>query len=159
MRVTESKKLVAKLNLPYVYKADLNSSELLRASKLGPVLFGIRYGSWPAWAHYDGHTRPKPWARPYDKAGRNQFDWSGSHACGLLGYRAVRDKAGKFIRNDCYVSEPNHNSANRPENVAYDIVTQSDLAKAYYATKKVLGWTYTMAFIPTRVPTFPGGLD
>ena len=159
MRIDESKKLVKALGLPFVYKADLTSGELLRASKLGPVLFGIRYGSWPNWAHYNGQTRPRPWARPTDKAGRNQFTgFFGAHACCELGYKRVETSGGTFIRNDVYVFEPNHNTGARPENVAYDIVTQTQLATAYHDTVNKLGWPHTMAFVPTRQPTFPGGL-
>lgn len=158
LRVSESQRLVRALGLPYVYKANLTSSQLLTASRLGPVLFGIRYGDWPNWAHYGNVTRPKPWARPLDAAGRNQFaGFFGGHACVLLGYRRIVT-AGRFERNDCYVMEPNHNSPARPQNVPYDIVTQTRLNNAYQATRTRLGWSATMAFIPSRAPSFPGGL-
>jgi hypothetical protein len=159
MYVSESIALVKALGLPMVYKANLTSSQLLVASKIGPVLFATRYGSWPNWAHYRGVTRPRPWARPYDKAGRNQFTgFVGSHANCLLGYQRITTTAGTFVRNDAFVFEPNHDSPARPENVAYDVVTQSQLDLAYNDTVKRLGWSSTMAFIPTRQPTFPGGL-
>ena len=159
MRISESQRLVKNLGLPYVYKAHLTSGELLRASKLGPCLFAVRYANWPNWAHYNGVTRPRPWARPTDKAGRNQFSgFYGSHACCLLGYKRITTTKGTFVRNDAYVMEPNHDSPSRPENVAYDIVTQTQLNAAYRAVVTVLGWPATMAFVPTRQPTFPGGL-
>jgi hypothetical protein len=159
MRVSESQKLVKALNLPYVYRNSLTSSELLQASKRGPVLFAIRYGDWPNWAHYGGQSRPRPWARPLDKAGRNQFvGFTGSHAVGLLGYVRVSTTKGVFVRNDAYCFEPNHDSPARPENVAYDIVTQTQLNAAYQATKTKLHWKVNLAFIPTKAPTFPGGL-
>ncbi|MFZ0324750.1 MAG: hypothetical protein WAN48_11535 [Actinomycetes bacterium] len=156
MRVEESQRLAAALHLPYVYRGGLTSSELLTASNKGPVLFAIRYGDWPAWRGYHGQTPPAPWARPLGKAGRNQFTWSGSHATVLLGY--VRIMAGaRFVRNDCYAMEPNHDSPARPENVAYDLVTQTDLNRAFQGVKR-LGWAQTMAMVPTKAPTFPGGL-
>jgi hypothetical protein len=159
MRISESQKLCAALKLPLIYRADLTSAQLLKASKLGPVLFGVRYGNWPNWAHYGGQTRPRPWARPLDKAGRSQFTgFTGGHAVCLLGYSRISTSKGTFVRNDCYVMEPNHDSPARPENVAFDIVTQSQLNAAYKATVSVLKWPKTMAFVPTKLPTFPGGL-
>jgi hypothetical protein len=159
MRVSESQALCRALGLPLVYKGNLSSSDLLRASRIGPCMFAIRYGDWPNWAHYGGVTRPRPWARPTDKAGRNQFSgFTGGHACALLGYVAVRTSSGTFVRNDAYVFEPNHDSPARPENVAFDIVTQTQLNAAYRAVVTKLGWSATMAFVPSRAPTFPGGL-
>lgn len=158
MRITESQKLVRALKLPYIYKANLTSGQLLKASKRGPVLFAIRYGDWPNWKGYRNHYRPRPWARPRGRAGRNQFTgFYGSHAVALLGFRRII-RNGKFIRNACAVLEPNHASPARPEKVPYDIVTQSELNKAYRATVTKLRWPSTMAFIPTKAPTFPGGL-
>lgn len=158
MRISESQRLARNLGIPLVYKANLSSSQLLVASRVGPVLLGIRYGNWPNWAHYKGVTRPKPWARPLDAAGRNQFaGFFGGHAVVLLGYRRIADD-GKFVRNDCYVFEPNHDSPARPQNVPYDVVTQTQLNNAYQATRTALRWSSTMAFIPSRAPTFPGGL-
>jgi hypothetical protein len=159
MRVSESQHLCKALGLPLVFKGHLSSSELLHASKLGPCMFAMRYGDWPNWAHYDGRTRPRPWARPTDHAGRNQFTgFTGSHAGALLGYKRIETTKGTFVRNDAYVFEPNHDSPARPENVAYDIVTQTQLNAAYKAVVTKLGWTNTLAFIPTKPPTFPGGL-
>lgn len=158
MRISESQQLVKALGLPYVYKANLSSTALLTASNIGPVLFGIRYGSWPNWKDYHGKSVPSPYARPLGKAGRNQFTgFFGAHAVGLLGYLRV-PTTGTFVRNDCYCFEPNHDSPARPENVAYDVVTQSQLYKAFTDTKTRLGWSSTMAFVPSRAPTFPGGL-
>lgn len=157
MRVEESQRLVKNLGLPYVFKSNLSSGELLKASNTGPVLIAMRYGSWPNWRDYDGKPRPSPFARPLGKAGRNQFSgFFGSHAGVLIGYLRV-PSSGTFVRNDCYVMEPNHNSPARPENVAYDVVTQSQLYNAFTAVKK-LGWSNTSAFVPTKAPTFPGGL-
>ena len=159
MKVSESQRLIRAVGIPYVYKGNLTSSQLLRASRVGPVGFGIRYGDWPNWAHYDGRTRPRPWARPTDRAGRNQFTgFTGSHFCCLLGYVRITTSNGTFVRNDAYVMEPNHDSPARPENVPFDIVTQSQLSAAYQATRTKLGWAATMAFVPSRAPTFPGGL-
>ena len=159
MRPSESQALCRHLKLPLVFKSSLSSGELLRASKIGPCMFAIRYGDWPNWAHYDGHTRPRPWARPLDKAGRNQFSgFTGSHACCLLGYKRIATPKGTFIRNDAFVMEPNHDSPARPERVPFDIVTQTQLNAAYKAVQTKLHWSNTVAFIPTRSPKFPGGL-
>ena len=158
MRITESQRLCRALNLPYVWRPNLSSSHLLRAAKQGPVLFAIRYGSWPNWKNYRGRHRPRPYARPLGKAGRNQFTgFYGSHAVALLGHRRIV-RNGHFVRNACYVMEPNHGSPARPEKPPYDIVTQTQLNRAYQATVRNLRWPMTMAFIPTRPPTFPGGL-
>lgn len=158
MRIGEAQQLCRALKLPYVYRANLTSSQLLNFTGNGPVVFAMLYGKWPAWKGYKGIFRKGPWARPYGAAGRNQFNWSGSHAALLLGYkRIIRDH--KFVRNDCYVLEPNHDSPARPENVPYDVVTQTQLNVAYRATVTDLHWTSTMAFVPTRQPTFPGGLS
>jgi len=159
MRVSESQQLCRALRLPYIFKANLTSAELIKASKIGPVMFATRYGDWPNWAHYGGQTRPRPWARPLDKAGRNQFvGFTGSHANCLLGFVRRTTTKGTFIRNDCFVFEPNHDSGARPENVAFDIVTQTQLNAAYRAVVTKLGWSSTVAMIPTKPPKFPGGL-
>lgn len=159
MRVSESQELCRDLNLPLIYKGNLPSGDLLKASRTGPCMFAVRYGDWPNWAHYNGQTRPRPWARPLDKAGRNQFTgFTGAHAAALLGYNRVTLTNGKFVRNDCFVFEPNHDSGARPEKVPFDIVTQTQLNAAYRAVVTKLGWSATMAFIPTKSPTFPGGL-
>ena len=157
MRVSESQQLCKALGLPLAFKGSLTSTQLLMAANTGPVLFAMRYGSWPNWQGYKGVARPSPYARPLGHAGRNQFTgFFGSHAGVLMGYLRV-PSSGTFVRNDCYVMEPNHNSPARPENVAYDVVTQTQLYKAFNDVKK-LGWKNTMAFVPSRAPTFPGGL-
>lgn len=158
MRVSESQRLIAALKLPYVYRGGLTSSQLLVASNKGPCMFSIRYGNWPNWQNYHGAARPAPYARPLRKAGRNQFSgFFGSHACCLLGYTRVMNGA-TFVRNDAYVMEPNHDSPARPENVPYDVVTQTQLNAAYRAVVSVLHWSNTVAFVPSRAPTFPGGI-
>jgi len=158
MNVDEAKRLIRATGIPFVYKNSLTATQLLQASNVGPCMFAMRYGSWPNWYNYAGRSRPKPWARPLGKAGRNQFvGFTGSHAGALLGYVRVTS-AGKFVRNDCFVFEPNHNSPARPQNVAYDVVTGGELSNAYNAVKTMLGWSVTMAFVPTKSPTFPGGL-
>lgn len=158
MSVDEAKRLILVTKIPYVYKNNLTGSELLIASNKGPVMFAMRYGNWPNWFKYRGKTTHSPYARPVSHAGRNQFTgFFGSHAGVLLGFVRVMS-GGKFVRNDCYVFEPNHNSPARPEKVPYDVVTQTDLTRAYLAVKTQLGWSVTMAFVPTKAPTFPGGL-
>lgn len=156
MRVAESQRLCAALKLPLVFRGGLTSSQLLTASNTGPCMVAIRYGSWPNWQGYRG-SPPAPYARPLGRAGRNQFSgFFGSHAVALLGYSRVMS-GGTFVRNDAYVMEPNHDSPARPENVPYDVVTQTQLDKAFRDVR-LLGWSNTVAFVPTRTPTFPGGL-
>lgn len=158
MRPSESQALCRRLGLPLEFRSGLSTGDLLRASRKGPCMIAIRYGDWPAWQGYDGRHWPRPYARPLGKAGRNQLGFTGSHAAALLGYQRVVNAQGKFVRNDAYVFEPNHDSPSRPERVPYDIVTQTQLGVAYHAVVKRLGWSNTLAFVPTRAPKFPGGL-
>ena len=108
---------------------------------------------------YFGVNRPTPYARPAGKAGRNQFTgFFGSHAVALMGYQRIVSSTGAFVRNDAYVMEPNHDSPARPENVPFDIVTQTDLDRSYREVVTMLGWSATIALVPTKAPTFPGGI-
>jgi len=157
MRPSESQALCKRLGLPLEFRAGLGTGDLLRASRKGPAMVAIRYGDWPAWEGYGGRHWPRPYARPLGKAGRNQLGFTGSHAVALLGYERVESAAGKFLRNDAFVFEPNHDSTARPERVAYDIVTQTQLGVAHRGVRK-LGWSNPFAFVPTRAPKFPGGL-
>ncbi len=158
MRPSESQALCKRLGLPLVFRSGMSAGDLLRASAKGPCMVAIRYGDWPTWQGYGGKSWPRPYARPLGKAGRNQTGFTGSHAVALLGYERIVAAGGKFLRNDAYVFEPNHDSASRPENVPYDIVTQTEFGIAYRAVVAKLRWPATVAFVPTRAPKFPGGL-
>lgn len=158
MRIEEGQQLARVLKLPYTYRPNMSTADVLRASNTGPVLFAMRYGSYPNWKDYRGRSVPSPFARPLGKAGRNQFTgFFGSHAADLLGFLRV-PATGTFVRNDCYVYEPNHDSPARPEKVAFDVITQGQFKKCYTDVRERLGWSATMAFVPSRPPTFPGGL-
>ena len=75
-----------------------------------------------------------------------------------MGYQRIVSSTGTFLRNDAYVMEPNHDSPARPENVPFDIVTQTDFNRSYQEVVTMLGWSSTVAIVPTKAPTFPGGL-
>jgi hypothetical protein len=158
LHTDEVQRILSHYGVSYTVKTGLSSGELLTASNIGPVLLVIRYGNWPNWYKYRGTSPPAPFARPLGKGGRNQFSgFFGSHFVLELGYVRKVDSTGKFLRNDVYAMEPNHDSPARSENVPYDVVTQTDFYRAFSAVKQ-LGWSNTLALVPNRRPTFPGGL-
>jgi hypothetical protein len=143
------RKVIANWGLPYKVVFGMTWGDVLRASNRGPAIVATRYANWPNWAHYGGATRPKPWARPTDKAGRSQFSgFTGAHANLLLGYANWLNDSGVVVRVDAFVKEPNHGSPARPERPPYDIVLSADGKAAYDAYKSVLG-RELYAVIPT----------
>lgn len=146
----DCREVIAKWKLPYRVAFGLSATEMTRKSNAGPVMFAVRYGDWPNWAHWGGTTRPKPWARPTDRAGRNQFSgFFGAHMNLLLGYTAFLDDAGRVVRYDAFTKEPNHASPARPPRPAYDITTVGDMKAAYDAYHTKLGRA-TYCIYPTR---------
>ena len=159
LRPSESEKLIYKLKLPYRFVWNPTLSELLQASNWGPVLWPHWYGVYPNWKDYHGQTPPSPYARPLRHAGRNQFkNFFAGHASCELGYLPILGTTGKIIRYDVWNFEPNHDSPVRPENVAYDIITSSQMWKAHRALLappssqigNSIPWTNLWAFIPTK---------
>lgn len=150
LTATDVKEVITKYGLPYRVAYGLSFADVLAKSNRGPVFIAIRYGDWPNWAHWAGVTRPKPWARPTDKAGRNQFTgFFGAHAALLLGYAKMLDSSGATVRTDAFVKEPNHGSPARPTKPPYDIVLTSDAKRAYDAYRTKLGRSLYCAY-PTR---------
>lgn len=131
--------------LPYKAVQNLGFAELVKRMALGPVLFVVWYPKWPNWSQYAGRNRPRPWAEPLNRAGRNQF------AGGLIEHWVTgfgRDAAHPGIR-DLAVMEPNHNSPARPQKVAVDWVAVGDANAAYRESIRHVLNNLT-AVVPTR---------
>lgn len=141
LRPYEVQRAIAYYGLPYKVVFGLSASEVLTASKDGPVGFGHVYGYWPDWkGYYYGGTRadgrPNGFATPSGRAGRTQLTGfeRGAHFGMVLGV-AIGDDAPDLV----YAFEPNHGSAARPEKPAYDRMTRAQLAKVYGSYTNVLG--------------------
>lgn len=141
--------------IPYKIVWGVSMTDLLSYSNRGPVFYGMRYGSAPEWRDfvYNGiraDGRPNGYARPARHAGKTQLaGFTGRHAVLLLGYRAMYDTRGNFVRRDAWRKEPNHNSPSRPENPPFDIITVSQASREYRDFRDVLGGTLYAA-VPTR---------
>ena len=146
MVVSEIKTFIRWSRLPYVYRAGLTAGQVWNAAKVGPVLVPHIYGQTPEWKGYrygrvvaDG--KPNGYARPFGKAGKNQligFE-DGRHLAALLGAESS---------TAVYWFDPNHDSASRPQRVAYDIIASSQLRRLIESWPLAQRW----AFVPTRSP-------
>lgn len=134
------------VGLPYVVKFNLSVDQMLSLSRTrGPILIGEMYSHHPEWSGYvyngikaDG--KPNGYARPTGAAGKNQLTgFTGRHAILLLGYTDS---------THVYVFEPNHDSPGRPQNVAYDVITVTQLRNLVAAWQRSTGNTYCA--YPTR---------
>lgn len=152
LRPTEVMRVVNHYGLPYKVVYGLSAGQVLEKAKLGPVGFGHVYGWWPEWKGYvyngtraDG--KPNGFASPSGEAGRTQlsgFNY-GAHFGMVLG---VADGTGGTA-DVVYAFEPNHNSASRPENPAYDRMTRTQFARCYNSYSDILGRS-PYALVPTK---------
>lgn len=149
----EASAFVQALNLGYRVTLRLSPDQILSFVRArGPVMVGEMYPDHPEWQgyRYRGRTatgRRNGFSWPRRKSGATQL---GStyfrHAVLLIGIAPIPAWGGQL---GCYVMEPNHNSPARPEDVAYDILTLTQvrtLIDRYGATN---GGSY--AIHPTRV--------
>jgi hypothetical protein len=149
LSVTETKRLIAALKLPYVLKAGLPWSTLNDYFGRGPVLYVTRYGSQPDWKGYTyrgvkANGSPNGYAK---KAGRTQLTGfeNGRHYVVTIGSRAITDAAGTVVGHELLRKDPNHGSPARPERPPYDIITSAQGKREY---DDFVGVKY--AFVPTR---------
>lgn len=151
------------LNLPYELKERMDASELIRISReVGPVLFCCIYSHWPEWMgcqYYSireglmlANGIPNGYARPLNKAGKNQLDFYGGH-WGVLLSAVWRKSLQRF---DVFVRDPNHNSVARPPRPPYDILTANQFRVMYEEFGEDRG--ETVAVIPTQ-PLIPGARE
>lgn len=117
----------------------------------GPVMIGEMYGQHPEWRgyRYGGVTadgKPNGFAWPSGKAGRNQLaGFVGRHAVLIIAVAPIPDWGGQL---GVYVMEPNHGSAARPEDVAYDVLTVTQARRLITNYSATQGKSY--AFVPVR---------
>lgn len=153
MAVGESVRLIAALNLPYVFKSTLNFDEIWARIQRAPVPYATRYGSQPDWRGYvyngmkaDGKPGGFAW-----RAGRTQLTGFENGAHMVLGAttRKLLDSSGKPIRTELIRHDPNHGSASRPERPPYDLISRAQGEREYNAHADLpnRGW---IAFVPTK---------
>jgi hypothetical protein len=126
--------------LSYRARYGASLSELRSASHQGPVVIVVDYPTYPNWQRYGGTARPTPWAKPWGKAGANQFPKPRIKHWVVLAGGALTEGPYKGL---LAVMEPNHRSASRPQKVAIDYVSPASLEAAYNAGGKI-------AVVPTR---------
>lgn len=154
MNVGESVRLIARLNLPYVFKSTLDWEDIWQiVSTRGPVIYATRYGAQPDWRGYlyngiraDG----KPNGFAY-KAGRTQLSGfeNGAHAVIAASTRTLRDNSGHKVRTELVRQDPNHGSPSRPERPPYDLISKTQGSYEYRAHANLPNRGY-IAFVPTR---------
>lgn len=129
MRPSEVQAFIKRARLPYRVAFSLSSSDVIRASVMGPVGFGHAYSHWPEWkgARYGGVTAdgsPNGFALPNGRAGRTQLTgFNGAHFGLLIGRDAATDRV--------YAWEPNHGSPARPERPPYDQMSTGQFRVVY----------------------------
>lgn len=144
LNYTEVQRFFTKTGIPYKVKLGLSADAVLKASNLGPVLFGHAYSWTPEWygRTYNGikaDGKPNGYASPLGKAGKTQLSgFTGAHASLLLGYLT-----------SAYVHEPNHGSPARKEKPPYDTYSITEFKRMYDSYKRTLGRT-PYAVVPTR---------
>ena len=154
LNAAEFQRVITYLKLPYRIVWGYPATDLVRASNMGPVFYGNRYGSEPSWKGktYNGVRATSPFAAV---AGRTQLTGfnNGRHAVLLLGYRTFLDAAGKISRYWAFRFDPNHHSGSRPERPVYHRISTTQVAKEYNDYHTKLG-NRLYAAIPTRnLPT------
>lgn len=154
MSNAEAQHLIDRLRLPYKVVTGQSYSVLVAALKLGPVMYGMRYGSAPEWKgyRYGGVTASAPFAISGGKTQLTGFE-NGRHAV-LLAGRRTRTVDGKATRV-VYRKEPNHGSAARPEKPPFDIITAAESLREYADFHDKLGQSLYAA-IPTKAITVHG---
>lgn len=149
MTIAESKRLVARTGLPYVYKANPTIAQIRTYGQRGPVLYGVRYGSVPekrgfVYRGQRADGRPNGFARVN---GKTQLSGAEGirHACLYLADRRIETSAGAYVRTEILRFEPNHGSPSRPERPPYDVISLAQLEREYrdYPGER-------FAFVPTR---------
>lgn len=142
---------LSRARLPYSVVLGLSGDQILGYLRTrGPVLVGEPYGQHPEWSGYryqgiraDG--RPNGYAYPLGKAGRNQLGPTFRHAVLAIAVARIPEWGGK---EGVYVFEPNHSSAARPEDVAYDVITIAQFRRLIVTYAAANGRSY--AAVPTR---------
>jgi hypothetical protein len=149
----EMLQLIYRLRLPYKIIKNQPFETAMRASNAGPVWIPTQYSWWPEWRGYVYHGiradgNPNGFALT---AGKTQLaGFSGRHATVLLGYLPWDDSDADTTVDayHAFVMEPNHNSASRPEDPPYDVITTQQYRRAYDAYRSINGSVY--AAVPTR---------
>jgi hypothetical protein len=156
LQPTQIQRLIYKAKLPYKLIVNPTWATVSQATNLGPVFVPTMYSHWPEWrgAPYTGRFdgRPNGYAI---KGGKTQATFSGRHATVYLGYLPWDDSDADTTVDayHAFVMEPNHNSASRPEDPPYDIITTTQYRIAFEQYKANTGSTYI--FVPTRSWTKP----
>lgn len=161
MYPSELQRFFTNAKLPYVVKAGLTVPAVLAAAALGPVGFAHSYSRWPQWYGYVYYGRKATgklngFAVPLGKAGATQLTGISRNASIPVSPTNPDGHFGVLLGSgvgstgfQVYAWEPNHNSAARPEDPAYDILTGPQFTKLYDSYRVVLGRT-AIAAIPTR---------
>lgn len=146
LRAHEVNTVFRYFKLPYRLTANMPAGDLIRASRLGPVLWGSRYGD------YARRKGLPPWrARPpYAKVeGADQLaGFDDAHANVLGGDIPLYGPGDRIVDYDLYIFEPNHPRPGRSVPL-WDVISSAQFRQAYEAIKTT-AWNSTYAFVPTR---------
>lgn len=156
MTAAQCEQFIRAAKLPYRI-VPFNHTEgyfglMRRANLHGPIAIGVAYSHQPQWKGYSYHGVralgvPNGFASPLGKAGKTQLTgFTGSHMDALLGYMF----GGRDRHRVCFVKDPNHGSAIRPERPPYDAMTQAQFEKLYESFQTALGRSL-YAIVPTEV--------
>lgn len=113
--------------------------------KIGPVLVGVHYGSYPT---KKGKCY-KRGIRHAEISGKTDCGFNGSHAILAIGARRHLNSSGVYQHMDIYTRDPDHNSPARPEKPPYDLIRASDLGLAMKNLPKYTAFSQTYCVYPT----------
>ena len=139
MRPSELRTFLNAAQIPMVIKYDKPFARLMRASRRGPVFYGMRYGSAPrrkGTRSENGFARPVP---PFRRGATQRGIPDTRHAVLLLGFLQRLDASGKVIATNVYRKEPNHGSPNRPERPPFDRIFGYQARREYEDYRDKLG--------------------
>lgn len=124
----------------YTVSFGADAQKVFDKVKIGPVIVGVHYGSYPEW---EGKCGAGPEA---EIGGKTDCSFTGAHAVLAIGGRF---HVGRGHR-DIYVRDPDHNSPSRPEKPAYDRIRKHQLNVAMQNLPKYTKFSDTYIIYPTK---------
>lgn len=117
---------------------NVNANFIAQKTKVGPVIVGVYYGNYPAWA---GHCSTVNHAA---HGGKTQCEFHGAHAILALMTQLYNGRTTVITR------DPNHHSASRREAPKFDRITIPQLNATMLALPSHTAFSRTYAIYPTR---------
>lgn len=132
----------------YRHGSGIDHQDVGKWVAYGPIILGVYYGNYPnnTSGRCDIDGRPSNHA---EYAGRTDCGFRGAHAVLVIG-KKPHMRNGKMLHTDYYVRDPDHHSANRPEQPMYDRYSSLKLNNTLRALPTYTAFSNTYMIYPTR---------